>query len=114
MKITEKDLTRFAAALRAEERSPATIEKYCREAARFAGWLKGQRADRELALAYKAVNTMDSMVGYKNDRYLYFGRAAARLDDAVNVILFKNPFHRFSVRDVSLYKSIVLSALNAS
>ena len=39
MKITEKDLTRFAAALRAEERSPATIEKYCREAARFAGWL---------------------------------------------------------------------------
>ena len=54
MKITEKDLTRFAAALRAEERSPATIEKYCREAARFAGWLKGQRADRELALAYKA------------------------------------------------------------
>jgi len=54
MKITEKDLTRFAAALRAEERSPATIEKYCREAARFAGWLKGRRADRELALAYKA------------------------------------------------------------
>ena len=54
MKITEKDLTRFAAALRAEERSPDTIEKYCREAARFAGWLKGRAADRELALAYKA------------------------------------------------------------
>lgn len=35
---------------------------------------------------YKAVNTMDSMLGYKNDRYLYFGRAAARLDDAVNFI----------------------------
>jgi adenosylcobinamide-phosphate synthase len=29
---------------------------------------------------------MDSMVGYKNDRYLYFGRAAAKLDDAVNYI----------------------------
>jgi adenosylcobinamide-phosphate synthase len=37
-----------------------------------------------LALAYKAVNTLDSMVGYKNDRYLYFGRAAAKLDDAAN------------------------------
>ena len=35
---------------------------------------------------YKAVNTMDSMVGYKNERYLYFGRAAARLDDAVNFL----------------------------
>ena len=35
---------------------------------------------------YKAVNTMDSMVGYKNSRYLYFGRAAARLDDALNFI----------------------------
>lgn len=39
-----------------------------------------------LGLLYKAVNTMDSMVGYKNDRYLYFGRAAARLDDAANFI----------------------------
>lgn len=39
-----------------------------------------------LALAYKAVNTMDSMVGYKNDKYLYFGRAAAKLDDAVNYL----------------------------
>ena len=39
-----------------------------------------------LALAYKAVNTMDSMVGYKNDRYLCFGRAAAKLDDAANYI----------------------------
>ena len=38
-----------------------------------------------LALTYKAVNTMDSMVGYKNDRYLYFGRAAARLDDLANL-----------------------------
>lgn len=33
---------------------------------------------------YKVVNTMDSMVGYKNETYLLFGRAAAKLDDAVN------------------------------
>lgn len=33
---------------------------------------------------YKAVNTMDSMIAYKNDRYLYFGRVAARLDDVAN------------------------------
>ncbi len=39
-----------------------------------------------LGFLYKAVNTMDSMVGYKNDRYLYYGKAAARLDDAVNFI----------------------------
>lgn len=39
-----------------------------------------------LGFFYKAVNTMDSMVGYKNDRYLYFGRAAAKLDDLVNFI----------------------------
>ncbi len=35
---------------------------------------------------YKAINTMDSMIGYKNDRYLYFGWAAARLDDVLNYI----------------------------
>lgn len=39
-----------------------------------------------LGLFYKAVNTMDSMVGYKNERYLYFGRAAAKLDDVLNWI----------------------------
>ncbi len=36
--------------------------------------------------AYKAVNTMDSMVGYKNEKYRYFGTCAARLDDAANFI----------------------------
>ncbi len=35
---------------------------------------------------YKSINTMDSMLGYKNDKYLYFGRAAAKTDDFVNFI----------------------------
>ena len=37
-------------------------------------------------LFYKAINTMDSMVGYKNEKYLHFGRAAAKLDDGANYI----------------------------
>lgn len=39
-----------------------------------------------LGFFYKTVNTMDSMVGYKNERFLYFGRCAARLDDVVNFV----------------------------
>ncbi len=38
------------------------------------------------AFFYKAVNTMDSMVGYKNEKYMDFGRAAAKLDDILNFI----------------------------
>lgn len=39
-----------------------------------------------LGFFYKAVNTMDSMVGYKNEKYLDFGRAAAKLDDVMNYV----------------------------
>ena len=39
-----------------------------------------------VGLLYKAINTMDSMVGYKNERYLYFGTFAAKLDDIVNYL----------------------------
>ena len=39
---------------------------------------------------YKGINTMDSMVGYHNERYEYFGRAAARLDDAANFLRSRN------------------------
>lgn len=39
-----------------------------------------------LGSMYKAINTMDSMIGYKNDRYEYFGTVAAKMDDVVNYI----------------------------
>jgi adenosylcobinamide-phosphate synthase len=39
-----------------------------------------------LAMAYRAINTLDSMVGHKNDRYLLFGRASAKWDDWANLI----------------------------
>lgn len=39
-----------------------------------------------LAMAYKMVNTLDSMIGYRNDTYIRFGKAAARIDDAANFI----------------------------
>lgn len=39
-----------------------------------------------LGMAYKAINTLDSMVGYKNERYQYFGWASAKLDDVANYI----------------------------
>ena len=38
------------------------------------------------AMAYKAINTLDSMIGYRDDRYLYFGRWAARIDDVANCL----------------------------
>ena len=61
-----------------------------------------------LALAYKAVNTLDSMVGYKNERYLRFGWASARCDDLANylparltglLIVLSAPLCGFSLRD---------------
>jgi adenosylcobinamide-phosphate synthase len=48
----------------------------------FYGFLGGA----PLAMAYKAVNTLDSMVGYKNEKYLNFGWASAKLDDLANYV----------------------------
>ena len=39
-----------------------------------------------LGMLYKAINTMDSMLGYKDEKYLYIGRIAAKMDDLVNYI----------------------------
>lgn len=39
-----------------------------------------------LAMVYKMVNTLDSMIGYKNEKYMFFGKASARLDDILNFI----------------------------
>jgi len=39
-----------------------------------------------LAMAYKAINTLDSMIGHKDEKYLYFGRVAARIDDVANFV----------------------------
>jgi len=39
-----------------------------------------------MAMAYKAVNTLDSMIGHADQRYLYFGKVAARLDDVANYL----------------------------
>jgi adenosylcobinamide-phosphate synthase len=39
-----------------------------------------------LAMAYKAVSTLDSMIGYRTEQYFYFGKFAARLDDAMNFV----------------------------
>jgi adenosylcobinamide-phosphate synthase len=39
-----------------------------------------------MAMAYKAINTLDSMIGHKDEKYLYFGRVAARMDDVANYV----------------------------
>ena len=55
-----------------------------------------------LAMAYKMINTLDSMIGYKNDKYIDFGKVAARIDDIANFIPA-----RFSVPVISLAAQII-------
>lgn len=49
------------------------------------------------SILYRTANTMDSMMGYKNDKYMYFGRVAARLDDILNWIPARITFLLFVV-----------------
>lgn len=74
--LTEEGVTKAAVETVAENTSDGVIAPlfYMAIGGPILGWF------------CKAVNTMDSMVGYKNDRYLYFGYYAAKLDDIVNYI----------------------------
>ena len=74
--LTEEGVTKAAVETVAENTSDGIIAPLCY-------MLVGGAV---LGFAYKAVNTMDSMVGYKNEKYQYFGTAAAKLDDIVNYV----------------------------
>lgn len=75
-RLTEEGVTKAAVETVAENTSDGVIAPLCYMM--LGGTL--------LAFAYKAVNTMDSMVGYKNEKYRWFGTAAAKLDDIANFI----------------------------
>ena len=74
--LTEEGVTKAAVETVAENTSDGVVAPlmFLAIGGPVAGWM------------YKAVNTMDSMVGYRNDRYRYFGTAAARLDDVLNFL----------------------------
>lgn len=59
-----------------------------------------------LAMTYKAINTMDSMVGYKNDKYRHFGWAAARLDDIANYIPARITGILIAISSAIIYRSL--------
>lgn len=102
--LTDLEITKAAVETVAENTSDGVIAPlfYLVIGGPVLGWL------------YKAVNTMDSMVGYKNERYLHFGRAAALLDDLLNLIpsrlsaflmIFATAILRLDVKNaVKIYK----------
>ena len=83
-RIVGRDTERLDAEGVAKAAVETVAENYCDGVA--APLLYMTLGGAPLALAFKAVSTMDSMVGYKTERYLYFGRAAARFDDAANYL----------------------------
>lgn len=74
--LTEEGVTKAAVETVAENSSDGVI----------APMLYMALGGAPLMFLYKGINTMDSMLGYKNDRYLCFGRCAAKLDDLANYI----------------------------
>lgn len=74
--MNEKDITRAAVETVAENTVDGIISPF------FFFFIGGL----PLAVLYRAANTMDAMIGYKNSKYLYFGRTAARVDDVLNFI----------------------------
>lgn len=79
---------RDTAALNRDEIIRATVETVAENTADgvIAPLFYAMLGGAPLACLYKAVNTMDSMVAYKNEKYLHFGRMAARLDDVLNYL----------------------------
>lgn len=79
---------RDTASLSAEEVAKATIETVAENTSDgvVAPMFYGAIGGAPLAMAYKAVNTLDSMVGYKNEEYKYLGKASAKMDDLWNFI----------------------------
>jgi adenosylcobinamide-phosphate synthase len=65
-----------------------------------------------LAMVYKAINTLDSMVGYKNEKYENFGWAAARLDDIANYVPARIT-GLFIVLSSALFSGSLKTALNS-
>ena len=74
--MTEADVVRATVETVAENTSDGVV----------APILSAVAGGAPVALAYKAVSTLDSMVGYKNERYRHFGWASARLDDLLNLV----------------------------
>ena len=87
-KAVSRIVGRDTAELTAEGVTKATVETVAENASDgvIAPLLYMLIGGAPLALTYKAINTMDSMLGYKNEKYLYFGRVPAKLDDVANYL----------------------------
>ena len=87
MTITENECSRFAACLRGEDRSPGTVEKYCRDVRAFALWLDGRELAGEAASGWRdallargyAPVTVNSMLSAVNRFFAFLGREDCRV-----------------------------------